>query len=339
MKTHLFILGAGASLDFLNKEEFSDIELNNWQPPLSNKIFDTTRFFEILEKYPDSTELAAYINSKLRNKDRWLESILTDIRDNKSKSNALRKNQLVSMMFYLSDLFRQITLNYYKPVNNHKVLKEILHDNQIEAFFVNFNYDLLLEQSLGLSAKTIDEYLRFEFPVVKIHGAYNWFYERRVNSFNEQNSSYSLSLAGADYVLDNKKDYQIQIKDVPNLLHLGSSQIDAMTAISYHPALALPLNNKNHALCPDTHINFLKEQVRNVSKVTIIGWRAADPHLLDILKENLNPMAQIGIISGDNAESIVVPNIKKYLKNDTTIVDTKYSESLTNDTLEEFILS
>jgi hypothetical protein len=144
---------------------------------------------------------------------------------------------------------------------------------------------------------------------------------------------------GADSVLDNINKYKIDIRDVKDPSCLSSTQIDEATAISFFPALALPLNNKDHAVCPATHMDYLRNTIPSIKKVIIIGWRAADPFLLETLKENLNPEAQIGVISGANAETTVVPNIKKYLENDVVVVENKYSESLTNDSLEDFILS
>lgn len=189
MSYPLIILGAGASLDFLNRENYGkDGDLDLWIPPLTNQIFDGTRFQAIIIKYPEMNEMVAYLRGRLANNTSTsLEELLSKMFNDHIKKDPNLHKSFIALLFYLVELFGIISVKYYRAHNNYDLLRYILNQNSGKAVFINFNYDLLLEQSFNKSNNEhIDDYLSDPFPIVKIHGAYNWFWTRLVNAFGEQ---------------------------------------------------------------------------------------------------------------------------------------------------------
>lgn len=53
------------------------------------------------------------------------------------------------------------------------------------------------------------------------------------------------------------------------------------------PALAIPTVSKQTFICPPEHANFLREFIPQVTKIVIIGWRAAEQNFLQMLVAGL----------------------------------------------------
>ena len=70
------------------------------------------------------------------------------------------------------------------------------------------------------------------------------------------------------------------------------------------PALALPVNTKVDFECPPEHIAHLQSDIPLVTKLLVIGWRATEPHFLELWKQQPRPrsvpdkIAKITIVAG-----------------------------------------
>ena len=49
------------------------------------------------------------------------------------------------------------------------------------------------------------------------------------------------------------------------------------------PALAVPLRTKATFVCPPDHIEKLRSELSKVDRIVSVGWKAGEPHFLDLL--------------------------------------------------------
>lgn len=305
----LIILGAGASFDFIDNPRhhpvgFRDTDLDKYRPPLTNNLFDTTRFYNFLEKYPDVSNLASSINNQISGNKRGFEECLTEIKNTKTKLNQERYRQLIALRFYLADLFFNISIRYFKTVNNYADLLQQVKDLGGKACFVNFNYDLLLEKSVTTKEfKFVDDYLSGDIKIIKIHGACNWFYERKTVSSDPDKTSYEYSLLDAKDIVKSEAKYEIVIQNVSTAKDLSTREVGSKHRMTYLPAIALPVQNKNNFVCRDEHMTILERSLNDINKILIIGWRGEDPFLIDLLTRSFAEIdVPIAIVGGKDVE-------------------------------------
>ncbi|MGO9906181.1 MAG: hypothetical protein ACLP4R_26440 [Solirubrobacteraceae bacterium] len=78
------------------------------------------------------------------------------------------------------------------------------------------------------------------------------------------------------------------------------------------PALAVPMAGKTAFECPIEHLETLRIDLPKVTHVLIVGWRAAEPHAIELLQgsipqEGLMPGYSLGVVSGspEGAQEVV----------------------------------
>lgn len=342
----LIILGAGASYDYMDKSNFveshySDNNLDKFQPPLTNFLFDTVRFYELIEEYkPYISDLASYINTKISGGNTSFEQCLTDIKTKKTKINPETFEQLVALRFYIADLMFMVSDKYYKVVNNYANLIQLIKNNGGNACFVNFNYDLLLEKTLNLDKeKNINKYIGEKINVIKIHGSCNWFYHRIVKSWGDTKSCYDLALVAAQDIIENEEfGDDIVVLDSKKCKGIYSEEYDPISKITYLPAVALPLDNKDNFICPKSHIESLKNKIDLVDRIIIIGWRAADQFLIELLQERLKGKnTPIAIVSGKNSKDEIMRNLGNLAGNVKIINQEGFTNFMKSGKCETFL--
>jgi len=169
---------------------------------------------------------------------------------------------------------------------------------------VTFNYDTLLESALQARkiniGSTMESYIdpRWRFSVIRLHGSVKW--ARRIDNFTGPTTSQPsfegiIEAAGSlelgDYCIVNKAQRKASM--------LGGQHV--------FPALAIPLEQKRNFECPKSHLAVLKDRLSKVTKLLIIGWRAADEHFVELLKEGLKPGVRTLVVDANKqeAESII----------------------------------
>ena len=187
----LVILGAGASYDsfFWYKDQDT---FNDWRPPLANEIFDTRpEFVNIIEQYPSAKNIFSNYSTI---KD--LEDYFQKKYDQSKKHNSVEvEKTLINLRYYLQHLFSVVSDNM-KNAGYSNIDKLISHINDYvietgeDVLIVNFNYDLLVEQSLrnlyynsSQSEYDINDYLSHKIKLIKPHGSCNWFRRITPNAF------------------------------------------------------------------------------------------------------------------------------------------------------------
>ncbi|MBU4017487.1 hypothetical protein KKF69_08510, partial [Patescibacteria group bacterium] len=305
---------------------------------------DGTKFHEILARYQEMNQLVAYIRVKLRGENlKTFETILTDLYLEKVKLDKGLYVSFMALLYYISELFGTITEKYYRPHNNYGALLKMLSFSGNKAVFVNFNYDLLLEKSLGKSEiTTVDELISGELPVIKIHGGYNWYWRRIVNAWgDEKKNSYQLSLNFAEGLFQSNQDkskWELVLPKSKTPWRMPAYGRDFMSAYSYHPSLALPITGKNNYVCPEQHILYLKQLLGSIDRIIIIGWKLGDPFLKDLIVEELNKRnVSIAFVGHSKAQNIV-NELDEKLKTNIKLIDDKgFSNFLSSDEGERFI--
>ena len=363
MSYPLIVVGAGASFDYLNQNNLpsSFIHANQakWRSPLMNQLFDNTRFDDVINRHGGVKSLASEIVGRLGysiDEDvskvhvQNLEAILMDLKENKAKQNTRFQGQLISLIYYLADLFYEISNNYYHPINNYKlILQQIGHYFQGQACFVSFNYDLILERSIeehfGTSFSKLDDYITntSNIKVIKLHGSCNWKYNPIIviGDKKEYPTAESYFLDHPQEVFDKNTlgDIYPTFSTVDESREFNvafNEKLKGFTATL--PALALPLQNKDNFVCPKNHIDALESCLKEVSKVLIIGWGAADPFLLQELNEHIGTDVPIAIVSGSRSKQDVLPSLGKKLAKQVTTIGDKFSDFVNNGLLERFLI-
>lgn len=183
----LIIIGAGASFDFLRigrHESGDQHKLRAWKSPLTNNVFDVSRFSEIIGKYDDVKPLASTIINIVDNEDPFdFEAYLSE---QETLFPEKSYPQIIALRFYLAELFSRVSANFYRHTNNHSHLLDQIDKRIGKAVFVNFNYDTLLEKNIKHinKSKKIESYVSGEMKVIKIHGAHNWRYNPKITTDN-----------------------------------------------------------------------------------------------------------------------------------------------------------
>ena len=334
MSYPVIIFGAGASFDSIEDlgrfSETRQSELKNWRPPLTNDIFDRSRFDSLIDKYHE----AKYFDGEIFriNENYSLEDLLTDIQEKRAVNEPAWYARLMSLRLYLQQLFTEITKHYFdRSGNYYRLLSELELYSGSKACFVNFNYDLLLERSV-FDEKTmanmtnVDEYVEGKIKIIKIHGACNWF--RASGQGHKEDADF---LSGREYLSQNAKTI-LQIENHTGEVNpqlpapvIKNAPVDwdfyepttfggFKNMVKYFvPDLALPLHKKRDFVCPESHIQVLKKELGMADRIIIIGWKAADEFLLGLLKETLSGGNKpIFVVSHTSSEEVAARLKKDY---------------------------
>ncbi len=349
----LIILGAGASMDYLRADDHIERRDNNYsryKSPLMNQLFDDQRFYEILGRHREMGSFASDVMNAMSRQNANFEEYLTNARDNLIKNNPAIYNQLISLIFYLSDLFSEVSLKYYYQQNHYKdLLQKIDNYCNGQACIVNFNYDLLLERSLsehlygGFDISKVDDYINKNVKIIKIHGACNWRYNPQTVQ-NKATTAVNFFSQFSEKIITNGTKDQIYpvASDISNV-NFNPEYIEGLQTWTVKlPAIALPLKNKaSNYVCSESHINVLKESMKKADRVLVIGWRGADTFLLNLLKEELQDKkvrATIVTINSKAEEMIkfygeVVP---QFVIDNNDVYVSGFSEFMKSDSYENF---
>jgi hypothetical protein len=310
----LIILGAGASFDYFDREQhlngpIRETDLLLYRPPLLKNLFDPNRFSPFLNKYSDAAALAADADGV-----EDFEAYLTRVQDHLAPNNNDRYKQLIALRYYLCELFNQITQKYYRPKNYYRKIITNIKDYGGKACFVNFNYDLLLETNLPniRSSEYIDSYIADKIKVIKIHGAYNWFYETKSFQGEKPDSSaldifYMYAKNFVEFGNSGRQDIPIVIDNTnTNLKWDYKRAVEHQKGADFYlPALAVPVTTKADYICPDNHIKELETALENIDRVLIIGWKANDKPLVNLLKTRIKKPTPVTVVSMTSSTEVI----------------------------------
>ncbi len=335
----LIILGAGASYDFQKIGRFSganQYDLNNWRPPLTNNIFDVARFLEIIGNYEHVKPLASAIINITDSDDPFdFEKYLSELEIQFPERSY---PQIIALRFYLAELFSNVSNRFYRHTNNHNHLLNEINNRVGKALFVNFNYDTLLEKNIKEinSSKDINSYVSGNIKVIKIHGAHNWRYKPEIDF--QKKDVYEFFVSGGQKLYQKYNSQEVY----PNIIRdfdyfkekfsleayreRKNNQFDGDSWLYYLPAIAVPIASKAKSVCPPAHIKVLINEIKKVDRILVVGWRAQDKYLLDLMKENLQGLLTLEIISSNKEEATkLIPRFQDIPQVKTNIIVKDYN--------------
>lgn len=328
----VIILGAGASADHVYdnpdskvKNRFSD----DMRPPVTDGLFDHVLTPEILGYYSAISPLPARINSRVHQI--GLEDCLSTVKLF-ARSDRKLQRQLVTLEFFLQHFFDEISSKIManteiKLHSNYHALVDSISDHlnipEDQCCFINFNYDTLLEDALRsnypLIGRDIDSYIAEEVKVVKLHGSCNWAYLLPYThpDYDNTSSSYKMLNKNPYYIAEYYSNYTqerdpnnpSEIRDIIMLNRQKDvkGQDDVHRTYRHkdrylYPAIAIPLTNKEenyeNYVCPQKHIDVMKEALSKTDRILIIGWKAGDEELIKLMQKTIKRPVTVMIVSG-----------------------------------------
>ncbi len=312
MSYPLIILGAGASYDYSQMGELGELS------PLTNDLVSRKHIQQdLLQTYSGVGVIMSTIIQQVTSGVRSFEEALTKLRDS-SAGSLITQSHFVGLEFYLQKFFHRISTNddishnarLMHGINNYKSLfNKIDMHSAGKACLVTFNYDSLLERNLPVNnIKRMNDYVNGDKKIIKLHGSHDWTYIQRKDSFffgREFQDGYELCCKEPSFL------QKIKETNPPIILSEIESHSESRDFFKF-PALAIPLSGKDKFLCPVTHVNSLKEELNCIDRILIIGWKAGDPWLLNLLKEhNTCKNKKILIVSGSSTGAQEVAKVLK----------------------------
>jgi hypothetical protein len=326
----LVVLGAGASFDCMPRsaQSWSDdlsaryaLEKRTWsevRPPLAADLVASTSFHnEIIARYPACAPLVAALREP---SDVVFEQRLEDIITLREGDPHL-KRQLLAMRFYLRDLLASCLVYAHSSafngiVTNYTTLVGRLLDwsraQNAYVCFVTFNYDLLLDRALEAAAGVLTSQLDphehgQHVSLLRPHGSVAW--EWREHEADDNMIGPLTGIEHAQHVLTRLGREPLEVRDAPVVLDVLPMDVAPGPRRVSIPALALPLIGKpDGAVWPDVQRDFLGSALRGkVTRMLVVGWHAADTHLLPAIQAAASPACDLMVITKgmDEAEHVL----------------------------------
>jgi hypothetical protein len=312
----LFIFGAGASFDS-DPERASSLRndtADDHRPPLAPGLFNPSNRVgrEIVEKYPQAAALLMRLRDATRRKEDVEEALELVAVGERSYPGTQR--QLVAFRAYLADLLTEIPtqwLNECQGLTNYvRLLEEtdrwsakLWPGRDAPIACVTFNYDSMLEAGVrsvfGAPLRTLPEYISDpRFRLYKPHGSVTWEQSAHWNESSfivPRSSAIGRAIDTADTLDWTQTRYRF-------------AQEQAQSSSDPHqvwlPALSIPIRRKATFSMPEDHLEQMKADLRDVTTVFAIGWRARERHFLQLLQDHLGSTpAQLVVVAENNTSA------------------------------------
>lgn len=258
-----------------------------------------------------------------------LERALADYQSLAAKDPQVERH-LAAFRFYLRDLLWVCSDYMTSPslgsgTTNHLTLIRKLHTwaagSGAHVCLTSFNYDTVLETACrrvwDLDERSLDQYVTYTpMSVLKPHGSVLWQWPLQADRV--RGTLHDAALHSIRAAIDASADI--------NRLHCVSYQTDTTHTSARTltiPALALPMDGKSELIWPPEQQAHFDGVQGRVSKLLVVGWRAAEGHFLERM-ERLTAGAKAVIVTGgpsaedeaDQIEDRLTPGV---LDNTTTL--------------------
>jgi len=295
----LVILGAGASYDSVS--HFRAPAQSDDRPPLASELFENRpEFVKVMYRFGRCRQIVPF----LRGQGVAIERELARIQSQADSFDDVH-SELAAIRYYLRFAIRECVERWVRKhygINNYvTMVREIARwraESGEKVAFVTFNYDTMLEtavmQVLGFSVSDFLSYIRNpDYSVFKLHGSVNW---ARVIPVATPNSYTYDRVINEALSLGRGMTSEFAIVDHAEMLNDGRGVL--------FPALALPVDRKDEFSCPTEHIAALANVIPQITKISIIGWRATEEKLLNMLRSRLTGLS-------GSAELMIVAESRK----------------------------
>ena len=298
----MVIFGAGASYDSFPSFPPPNPRWKNYRPPLANQLFDQSRFGDQISLFPKCQPIIPFIQGEGVNVERVLEEF-----QSQASEYPERHRQLAAIRYYLQTMLwvcQQRWKEVTKGVTSYKTLLDQIAHRRVsngKVCLVTFNYDTLLEDALptvDVKIQTIPDYISSDYQVVKLHGSINWAHE--VTDFHSVAGQNPMATA---YELIEKFP-ELMLQD--RFLVANGAPIQSPGSIPYFPALAIPVESKPDYECPAEHLETMEKSIPQVTKVLVIGWRAAENRFLRSLAGGIGRNTRVMVVSSSETRGAEV---------------------------------
>jgi len=308
----MFVFGAGASANSVFDSDSAAFRESTFCPPIGNQLFGK-KFQSYIKKFPGVERSLASLKRYGNQVEAFFEGEWDGIVKRYSPEIISRH---ISIAFYLKELFNKISEetieNYfdcsiYAAFCDH-IQKSLKNRPNEKVAFVSFNYDTLLDHSVSQffdqSFNEMEDYVRFNekpFMLFKPHGSCNWGWKFKEEFLNENIADipkylfennvsfaqvYFNLLGNIDHTVwhnswgyikstSQRRSYSIN-KNIIKVIHSDPED--------YFPALLIPYQNKDEFVMPYYHRDTMKEFIRRMEDLYLIGWKGNEAAFNDLLK-------------------------------------------------------
>jgi hypothetical protein len=296
----MVVFGAGASYgsrpETGPRARASPVE--HVRPPLTDELL-SGRHGTFAARYPSSRPaIVALRRARAEGPDTPIESAIGDLYE-AAAHNPERARHLLALRFYLCDLVGTVSTEWWDRLDGFTHYTELLDrigtwrlKTDEPVVLVTFNYDRLLD--LTTEAQVGDWRLggfpsyigRSDWQLLKLHGSVGWarvLYDLENVDHNQANEVISRS-GGVDFDRGDLRPRPWSQAIVP-----GERNAVAV------PGIAVPTTLKQDFQCPKEHVETFKKAVGEVDRLLTVGWRAAEPHVLELLAQSIPPGYHLAI--------------------------------------------
>lgn len=198
------------------------------------------------------------------------------------------------------------------------------------ALFVNMNYDTMLYNAIAQSERQLldtnyyaepqhlDKYVEnWHWGLIHPHGSIAWGYPIG-NAYIKERTRQGM-VKQAKVIQEFLRELNPPVFHLPNPFPEISDFIPTLEDLNpCIPALALPLAGaieKEKFIAPRPHIERLARESNETENLVIIGWRALDSHILEVIRgKNSRTFKNIHIIShSSNGAKTILETVNKAL--------------------------
>jgi hypothetical protein len=298
----LVILGAGASHDCVSDYVERHDE---FRPPLVEELFEARESYSrILHRYPLAEQAAADIRPALRGDAVGIETFLREtLRDSEHEHY---RRQYWAIPLYLQDLFFEIGMWDHtrrrgftaQPDSYDRLVNAAMQVDEVT--FVTLNYDDLLDRRVFIHGplESVDSYLGRgrKWALIKLHGSVNW--GRRVRNAPATVAPTDPYLAQTFSNLGDEIDFDAGIVLRPHT-DIRDVRLDETPFDLYFPALSAPLGPEDEVVCPNDHVEYLREVTGHWDPldVLVIGYSGLDKNVLTHLSWGGRQIRSLTVVS------------------------------------------
>lgn len=334
----MVVLGAGASFDSIPSrppEKFNE----QLRPPLADQLFDDRGWFvEILKEFPACHPVVPFLQNLPPGV--TLEHRLEELQAEASAYPA-RVKQLTAVRFYLQKLLSACDKYWHdqnKGITNYKTLLDLIErwlKPEERVCLVTFNYDRLIEyalRDLGMRFDSLSDYVgKGGYDLIKLHGSVDWGHPVESVLAARRAST-------AEQVRDDLIERAVGLKISSSYVHVDSPPFHERD-FALFPAIAIPVETKHQYECPPEHLQVLHEVLPKIDRLLLIGWRASEPHFLELLRTQLQGKPRIYIVAGtaQGAASVQANLEGANVPYDATIFNSGFTDFVVTRAVDKFL--
>lgn len=328
----LFVFGAGASAYCsLKKTKKNDFVRSGL--PMGNEIF--SKDFCITSYYEGLQSVLPIYEAKGMDVESFLQLYYDKIRD---KCDVISLRNLINIQICVQETIRRINNDIQSSIERYNAysmfvsyLRYLLQNEQNQRIsIVSFNYDTLLEKCIKddflIDYNNIENYVspKFQIQLYKPHGSINWgWVAKNLPSHIQSQDDFIQYLYDELFDLDtlyfeilgdtkqNIKNRSWGIECEKHKIGRYTINMDTISVIKpheiYYPSILPPYKDKDDFIMPYSQQYAMKEVVKSVEELYLIGWKGSENLFLKYLKQNKNIKKLIIV---DPKAELVLKNIE-----------------------------